>query len=40
MQLAGPAGLIGSLDYAMPEENGIRTRKHHPRVDFSVRFGF
>jgi hemolysin activation/secretion protein len=40
LQLAGPAGLIGSLDYAIPEENATRTRKHHPRVDFSVRFGF
>jgi len=40
LQLAGPAGLSGSLDYAIPEENGIRTRKHHPRVDFSVSFGY
>lgn len=40
MQLAGPGGLVGSLDYAIPEDNGIRTRKHHSRVDFSVRFGF
>lgn len=40
LQLAGPAGLLGTLDYAIPEENGLRTRKHHPRVDFSLRFGF
>lgn len=40
LQLAGPAGLDGSLDYAIPEEDGLRTRKHHPRIDFSVRFGF
>ena len=40
LQLAGPYGLNGSLDYAIPEENGIRTRKHHGRVDFSVRFVF
>lgn len=40
LQLAGPAGLTGSLDYAIPEENGIRTRRHDGRVDFSVRFGF
>lgn len=40
LQLAGPAGLNGSLDYAIPEKNGIRTHKHHGRIDFSVRFGF
>jgi len=40
MQLAGPYGLNGSLDYAIPEKDGIRTRKHHARIDFSVRFGF
>ncbi len=40
LQLAGPAGLNGSLDYAIPEEDGLRTRKHHPRVDFSLRLGF
>lgn len=40
LQLAGPAGLIGSLDYAIPEEDSTRTRKHHGRVDFSVHFGF
>jgi hemolysin activation/secretion protein len=40
MQLAGPGGLIGSLDYAIPEKEGIRTHKHHGRIDFSVRFGF
>ncbi|MHB8813683.1 MAG: ShlB/FhaC/HecB family hemolysin secretion/activation protein [Steroidobacteraceae bacterium] len=40
LQLAGPWGLNGSVDYAIPEENGIRTRKHHERVDFSVHFGF
>ena len=40
MQLAGPGGLIGSLDYAIPEKDGIRTHKHHGRIDFSVRFGF
>ena len=40
LKLAGLAGLDGTLDYAIPEQDGIRTRKHHPRVDFSVRFGF
>lgn len=40
LQLSGPAGLLGTLDYAIPEENSIRTRRHHPRIDFSVRFGF
>lgn len=40
LSLAGPAGLVGSLDYAIPEENGIRTRKRHQRFDFSLHFGF
>lgn len=40
MQLAGPGGLLGSLDYAIPQRNATDTRKHHSRVDFSVRFGF
>jgi hemolysin activation/secretion protein len=40
LQLAGPGGLNGSFDYAIPEKDGIRTRKHHGRIDFSVRFGF
>lgn len=40
LALAGPAGLGGSLDYAIPQENGIRTRKHHERIDFSIHFGF
>jgi len=40
LSLAGPAGLAGSVDYAIPQENGIRTRKHHERIDFSIHFGF
>lgn len=40
LQLAGPAGLVGSLDYAIPGKNGIDTRRHHGRVDFSLQFGF
>lgn len=40
MQLAGRGGLVGSLDYAIPEKTATGTRKHHPRIDFSVRFGF
>ncbi len=40
LALAGPAGLDGSLDYAIPQESGIRTHKHHERIDFSIHFGF
>jgi len=40
LQLAGPGGLNGYLDYAIPEKDGIRTHRHHGRIDFSVRFGF
>ena len=40
LSLAGPAGLDGSLDYAIPQENGIRTLKRHQRIDFSIHFGF
>jgi hemolysin activation/secretion protein len=40
LQLAGPYGLNGSFDYAIPEKNGIRTHKHHGRIDFQLRFGF
>jgi hypothetical protein len=40
LQLAGPGGLVGTVDYAIPEKNGIDTHKHHGRVDFSLQFGF
>jgi hemolysin activation/secretion protein len=40
LQLAGPGGLVGSVDYAIPEKNGIDTHRHHGRVDFSLQFGF
>jgi hemolysin activation/secretion protein len=40
LQLAGPGGLIGTVDYAIPEKNGIDTHRHHGRVDFSLQFGF
>lgn len=40
LSLAGPAGLAGTLDYAVPQESSIRTRKHHERIDFSLHFGF
>ena len=40
LQLAGPGGLIGTVDYAIPEKNGIDTHRHHGGVDFSLQFGF
>jgi hemolysin activation/secretion protein len=40
LQLAGPGGLVGTIDYAIPEKSGIDTHRHHGRVDFSLQFGF
>jgi hemolysin activation/secretion protein len=40
LALAGPAGLFGSLDYAIPQKSGTRTRKRDGRIDFSIHFGF
>jgi hemolysin activation/secretion protein len=40
LSLAGPGGLAGTLDYAIPQRSGIRTPRHHGRIDFSIHFGF
>jgi hypothetical protein len=38
--LESSSGLSGSLDYAIPEKDGVRTRKHDGRFDFLIRYGF
>jgi hemolysin activation/secretion protein len=40
MRLENTSGLSGSLDYAIPEKDGPRTRKHDGRFDFLLRYGF
>jgi hemolysin activation/secretion protein len=40
LRLENTRGLSSSVDWAVPERDGVRTQKHHPRVDFFVRFGF
>jgi hemolysin activation/secretion protein len=39
LRLENASGLSGTVDVAIPESTGIRTRKHAGRVDFSVRYG-
>jgi hemolysin activation/secretion protein len=39
LRLENATGLSGTIDVAIPESTGIRTRKHAGRVDFSVRYG-
>ena len=40
LRLENSSGLSGSLDYAIPEKDGVRTRKHDGRFDFLIRYGF
>lgn len=40
LRLENSSGLSGSVDYAIPEKDGSRTRKHDGRFDFSLRYGF
>lgn len=40
LRLEGASGFFGTLDYAIPQEDGVRTRKHEGRFDFMVRYGF
>jgi hemolysin activation/secretion protein len=40
VRLENTRGFMGSLDYAVPERNGVSTKKDAARVDFSVRYGF
>lgn len=40
LRLERPSGFTGTLDYALPEADGIRTLKGQSRVDFTFRYGF
>lgn len=40
LRLENPHGVSGSVDYAMPRRDGVRTLKDRSRVDFSLRYGF
>jgi hemolysin activation/secretion protein len=40
LRLESARGFSGSMDYAVPERSGIRTRDHDGRVDFVLRYGF
>ena len=40
MRLDTATGLGGAVDFAIPEENGLRTRRHGMRILFNVHYGF
>jgi hemolysin activation/secretion protein len=40
LRLDNTRGLMGTLDWAIPQRNGVRTRKDQSRVDFLMRYGF
>jgi hemolysin activation/secretion protein len=40
LRLENAHGWIGSVDYAIPERNGLRTLKDQHRIDFSVQYAF
>ncbi len=40
LRLENARGLAGSLDYAIPQRDGVRTLRDHRRIDFSLRYGF
>lgn len=40
LRLENIQGVTGSLDYAVPERNGVRTLRGDHRIDFSLRYGF
>jgi hypothetical protein len=40
LRLQNPWGFTGTLDYAVPEADGVTTRKGDSRIDFWVRYGF
>jgi hemolysin activation/secretion protein len=39
-RLENTTGLSASLDYAVPQRDGIRTRKDEGRIDFLIRYAF
>ncbi len=40
LRLENIQGVTGSLDYAVPERDGVRTLRGEHRIDFSLRYGF
>lgn len=40
LRLQNTEGVIGALDYAVPERDGVRTLRGDHRIDFSIRYGF
>lgn len=40
IRLENSHGFTSSVDYAIPQRNGVRTLKDQSRVDFSLRYGF
>jgi hemolysin activation/secretion protein len=40
LRLENSHGVTGSVDYAVPRRNGVRTLTDKSRIDFSLRYGF
>jgi len=40
LRLENSYGVTGSVDYAVPRRDGVRTLKDKSRIDFSLRYGF
>ena len=40
VRLESPRGFTGSVDYALPGRDGVRTRRDQSRIDFLLRYGF
>ena len=40
LRLQGAGHMAASIDYAVPERSGIRTKRSQPRVDFLLHYGF
>jgi hemolysin activation/secretion protein len=40
LRLENSHGVTGTVDYAVPERNGVRTLKDKSRIDFLLRYGF
>ena len=40
IRLESPSGFTGSVDYALPGRDGVRTLRDQSRIDFLLRYGF
>jgi hemolysin activation/secretion protein len=40
LRMENSYGVTGSVDYAVPQRDGVRTLKDKSRIDFSLRYGF